>query len=169
MRRLAPLMLVLALSAPRAARAEGGNFGLGLIIGSPTGLSLKYYMSRGHALDAAVGLTTIGSDGIHVHVDYLWHPFVLASEGSFDLAMYVGIGGRVLDHDRGRGHDDDFHIGPRAPLGLVFDFLKSGVPLDVFVEVALVLDFILDDDNDGDDHDGIDLDLNAGIGARYYF
>jgi hypothetical protein len=172
MRRVAVLTVLLGtltvVAAPRSARAEGGNFGLGLIIGSPTGLSLKYYLSKGHAFDAAVGLTTIGADGLHVHADYLWHPFILASEGSFDLAFYVGIGGRLLDHDRGRGHEDDFHLGARGPVGLVFDFLKSGVPLDVFVEVALIVDFIFDNDK-GDDHDGVDLDLNAGIGARYYF
>jgi hypothetical protein len=168
MRPFVLIAFLLASSAPRAARAEGGNFGLGLIIGSPTGVSLKYYISKGHAIDAAVGLTTIGNDGLHIHADYLWHPWVLASEGSFDLAAYLGLGGRVLDHDRGRGRDDDFHLGVRGPVGLVFDFLKSGVPLDVFVEVALVLDFVINDD-DGDDHDNVDLDLNAGIGARYYF
>jgi hypothetical protein len=163
------LALGLGVGAPRLARADAGNFGLGLIVGSPTGLSAKLYLaSRGHAIDAAVGLTTIGADGLHVHADYLWHPFILARESSFDLAAYVGIGGRVLDHDRGHGHDDDFHIGPRAPIGVVFDFLRGDVPLDVFAEVALVLDFVLNDDDD-EGHDGVDLDLNAGVGARYYF
>jgi hypothetical protein len=168
MRPLVLIAFLLALSAPRPARAEGGNFGLGLIIGSPTGVSLKYYFSKGHAVDGAIGLTTIGNNGLQVHADYLWHPWVLAAEPSFDLAVYLGIGARLLDHDRGRGRDDDFHIGARGPVGLVFDFLKSGVPLDVFVEVALVLDFVIGGD-DGDDHDSVDLDLNAGIGARYYF
>jgi hypothetical protein len=165
------VVVVGTLSASREARAQGGNFGLGIIIGSPTGLSAKYYLSegKGHAIDAALGLATLGNHGIHVHVDYLWHPLVLAREESFDLAMYVGLGGRLLDHDRGRDFDDHFHVGARAPLGLVFDFLRGGVPIDVFVEVALVLDFILDDDNGRGDEDSIDLDLNAGIGARYYF
>jgi hypothetical protein len=164
-------VLVAALSAPRLARAQGGNFGLGIIIGSPTGLSAKYYLTegKGHAIDAALGLATLGNHGIHIHVDYLWHPLVLAREESFDLAMYVGLGGRLLDHDRGRNSDDHFHVGLRGPVGLVFDFLRGGVPIDVFVEVALVLDFVLDDDNGRGDEDEIDLDLNAGIGARYYF
>jgi hypothetical protein len=55
-------------------------------------------------------------------------------------------------------------LGVRAPLGIAFDF--NNVPLDAFVELALVIDFLVDDYYGGDDVDG---DLNAAIGLRYWF
>ena len=167
--------LALGLAAlavrPPAARAEAGNFGLGLIIGSPTGLSVKYYLDRRNAIDAAVGVAVLGSHGIHAHADYLWHPWVLTREPSFDLAFYFGLGGRVLEHNR-KDVDDHFHLGARAPAGLVFDFAKGNVPIDVFVEGALILDFIMDDEAGrarGDEGGTIDLDFNVSLGVRYYF
>ena len=164
----AAVVLVLT-AAPRAARAEGGPFGMGLIIGSPTGLSLKYYLGEGdQAIDGAVGFAFIGNGGIQVHADYLWHPVVLTRDPAVTMPLHSGLGARSIDPDRGRDADDDFHIGIRGPVGLSFDFTE--IPLDVFVEIALIVDFHGDHKiNDNDDSDHVDLDLNAGVGARYYF
>ena len=175
MRRLTcSFILVLAVGAalaatPRRAHADGGPFGLGLIIGSPTGVSAKYYLGGGdQAIDAAVGFAFIGNGGIQLHADYLWHPIMLTQDTSFSLPMHVGIGARVIDHDRGNDADDDFHLGIRGPIGITFDF--NEIPLDVFVEIALILDFHGDHKiRDNEDSDFVDLDLNAGIGVRYYF
>ena len=156
---------LLAAAAPRRARAEGGPFGLGLIIGSPTGLSMKYYLGEsGHAIDAAVGFAFVSSSGIHVHADYLWHPLVLTSDPAFKLPLHVGVGARILDHDRGRDGNDDLHVALRVPVGVTFDFTQ--IPLDVFLEVALLVDF---HGEEGKDNDNLGLDLNAGVGVRYYF
>jgi len=159
----------LGAAAPRAARADGGPFGMGLIVGSPTGLSLKYYLGGGdQAIDAAIGFAFINAGGIHVHADYLWHPVMLTRDAAFSLPLHVGIGARVLDHDRGRDADNDFHVGIRGPIGITFDFTE--IPLDVFAEIALILDFHGEHRlNSNDDSDHFDLDLNAGIGVRYYF
>jgi hypothetical protein len=163
---LGAVVVVLGLSAaPRAARADGGPFGVGLIIGSPTGVSMKYYLGgSGQAIAAALGGAFAGDSGIHVHADYLWHPVMLTQDDAFNLPLHVGVGVRLLDHDRGKNDNDDFHVGVRAPVGLTFDF--TSVPLDVFLEVALILDFQSDDNHDGDT---FGLDLNAGVGVRYYF
>jgi hypothetical protein len=156
---------LLSAAAPRRARAEGGPFGLGLIVGSPTGISVKYYLGEsGQAIDGAVGWAFVSSNGIQVHADYLWHPLVLTSDPSFTLPLHVGVGVRVLDHDRGREGDDNLHVALRAPVGITFDFTE--IPLDVFLEVALLLDF---HGAEGQDENHIGLDLNAGVGVRYYF
>lgn len=150
---------------PGLARGESGAFGLGLIIGSPTGLSAKYYLNERNSIDAALGGAFVGSHGIHIHADYLWLPAVLAREASFDLGLYLGVGGRMLSHNR-KDRDDDLHVGVRAPVGIVFDFGAGNVPIDVFAEIAVVLDLLILDE--GDDDHGV-ADLNAGIGVRYYF
>jgi hypothetical protein len=163
---VAVLAVTLVVLAPhRRARAEGGPFGLGIIVGSPTGLSMKYYLGdSGQAIDGAIGFAFVHSEGIHVHADYLWHPIMLTQDAAFSLPLHVGVGLRVLDHDNGRYEDDTIHVGIRGPVGITFDFTQ--VPIDVFLEIALILDFHEDEYRDDDN---VDLDLNAGLGIRYYF
>jgi len=150
-------LVTVFLLAAGPARADGGPFGLGLILGSPTGISGKLYFNKANAIDFAVGEAFANERGFHVHVDYLWHPVMLTQDEAFYLPLYLGIGGRILDRDTHAG--SDLHVGVRAPLGVLFDFKR--VPLDVFLEVALVVDLIKDDSDI--------VDLNAGVGVRYYF
>jgi hypothetical protein len=161
-----PLVIALAALAlaPGAAiaddrGAEKGVFGLGLIVGEPTGVSAKYYLADDTAIDAAIGGAFIGR-GVQVHADFLWHPWLLERTASFVLPLYVGIGARVLKRDAGGGEADHTRIGLRAPVGILFDFTR--VPLDVFVEISGVFDYRTRGDAFG-------LDLNFGAGVRYYF
>jgi hypothetical protein len=157
-RRLAVVSIILLALTAAEARAQGGPFGLGLIIGSPTGLSGKLYLDRRNAIDFALGAAFLSSRGLHAHVDYLWHPVMLTEDAAFFMPLYFGVGARLLDHDHG-ADDDDVHLGARVPVGILFDFRT--VPLDVFLEIALIVDLV----TDHDDH----IDLNAALGARYYF
>jgi hypothetical protein len=158
MRRAILALLLLCLVAAGTARAEGGPFGLGLIVGSPTGLSGKVYFNKANALDFAVGEALASERGFHVHVDYLWHPVMLTQDEAFFLPLYLGLGGRILSRDSHEG--SNLHFGVRAPVGILFDFKR--VPIDVFLELALVVDLVHEHDDDV-------LDLNAGAGIRYYF
>ena len=149
------------------------TFGLGIMLGSPTGLSGKYFTGPATAIDFGVGGIGCcrGRSGIHLHADFLWHPISLVSDPAFELPFYVGVGGRFFNYEW--RHNDHYHdgsaVGLRVPFGLAFDF--NNVPLDIFVELALVFDFIVDnDDFDDDFHDGgLYVDLDGAIGARYYF
>jgi hypothetical protein len=178
LRRLASLAVVAtslslasqAAARPRPVRAESfsanKSFGLGLMLGAPTGLSGKYYLGADTALDFGVGF--IGryrySNALHLHADFLWHPVVLASTPPFLLPLYFGVGGRLLQHDENRDRDYDYdngtHVGVRAPIGIAMDFNR--VPLDVFFELALVLDLIVDDGHGY-------FELDGSVGVRYYF
>jgi len=149
---------VVFFAAAPAARAGGGPFGLGLIIGSPTGISGKVYFNKMNALDFGVGAAFVNERGFHLHVDYLWHPVMLTQDEAFYLPLYLGVGGRLLQHEQDAGSDT--HLGVRAPIGILFDFKR--VPLDVFLELALVVDIIRASDTDV-------VDINAGVGVRYYF
>lgn len=139
------------------------TFGLGIMLGAPSGLSGKYFVSPSHAIDFGIGAVRYyrRRDGLHLHADYLWHPVSLASTRPFELPLYFGIGGRAFDFDDNEFDDDGFALGVRAPLGVAFDF--NNVPLDVFFELALVVDFLFDY------RDEIFADLNGAIGVRYYF
>ena len=169
--RFAVSALVVALccaagAGTARAQADGvekGVFGAGIIVGEPTGLSVKLYLDNDMAIDGAVGSAFIGG-GLHVHGDVLWHPWVLENRDTFVLPAYWGVGLRALNHGGGDGGDSDFHVGLRAVVGIVFDFKE--IPIDVFGEVAGVGDIILGSE---DDHGGVGLGINAGLGARYYF
>ncbi|HYU16458.1 MAG TPA: hypothetical protein VEL05_10310 [Candidatus Acidoferrum sp.] len=148
------------MAAPASAQpAAKGVLGAGLIVGEPTGVSGKYYLGDDTAVDLAIGGAIVGR-GIQVHADYLWHPWVLEQKDSFALPVFVGVGGMILNHHGSGAEDDHVRLGVRGPAGILFDFTR--VPLDVFAEIALVLDFRTKGD-------AVGLDINAGIGARYYF
>jgi hypothetical protein len=142
---------------PRAA--DKGTFGIGIILGEPTGISAKLYLQDDQAIQAAVGFAFIG-DGLHAHADYVFHPIILQSRDSFVLPLYAGPGVRVINYEKGRGNHV-FTLGLRGVVGLLFDF--KTVPLDAFVEVAGVVEFGFSDG------EGFGLALNAAAGARYYF
>ena len=157
------LFVILAASPALAdddeGRAEKGTFGAGLIIGEPTGICARLYLNDDQALQAAAGFAFVGG-GIHMHLDYVFHPLILQTRDSFVLLAYLGPGVRLIQYRDGR--DKDFvALGVRGVGGLLFDFKDN--PLDAFVEVAGVLEFGFDDD------EGFGPALNAAAGVRYYF
>jgi len=135
-------------SGPQLSRPTG----LGMIIGEPTGVSFKHWLSRKTAFDAGFAWSFAGrGEELHIHADYLWHmPLRSADPVVRRTNFYVGIGGRVR-------FENDSRVGARVPLGLVH-FIKD-TPLDVFIEVAPIMDLAPE----------TDLSANGGIGLRYFF
>ncbi|HWM88066.1 MAG TPA: hypothetical protein VNO33_19570 [Kofleriaceae bacterium] len=163
-------MALLTGRAEARPRPSGGTpfsanktFGFGIVLGEPIGLTAKYYLSDSTALDFAFGEYDRfrDDDDLGVHMDFLWHPLTLATADPFVIPLYFGIGGRVVgDDDDGPGDDDDVRVGVRVPVGVALDFNR--VPLDIFFELAILIDFIADEDDD-------DVDLDPAVGVRYYF
>ncbi len=154
-------ILLLSQSA-RAEPVEKGTFGIGLVIGEPTGIAAKLYLDDDQAVQGAVGAAFIGG-GLLVQADYLWHPWILEDRDGFTLPVYLGPGVRVIDYRDGR-ETDLFAVGVRGVIGILFDFKE--VPLDVFLEVAGIVEWQL---GSIDEERGLAPGVGAGIGARYYF
>lgn len=162
----ASLLLCLAIhAAPNTASAQsvshgGGDFGLGLIIGDPTGINGKYFLSPEMAIDGSIGLGFIGHRHVQLNMDFLWH-FGVQRWSAVGLDLYVGVGPMLgfYDHDdrRNNNRDDELWLGARAPFGASLSFNRA--PFDIFVELALGLWVV---------HD-VDADLDAAIGARFWF
>ena len=147
------------------------TFGLGLELGTPSGLNGKYFLSPDNALNFGLGYVYrhyYACDGLHLYLDYLWHPFVLTSADAFELPFYVGVGGRFWNFDYGCDRNDRNCVydasafGVRIPLGLSFDFNR--VPLDIFVQLTPTFDFYRGY-RDRDFYLGFDF----SIGARFWF
>jgi hypothetical protein len=138
------------------------TFGLGLMLGAPSGLTGKYFLNSREALDFGFGGMRYyrNRSGFHAHADYLWHPLSLASAEPFEIPLYFGIGARVFDFDD-RFEDSNLAVGLRVPVGIALDF--NNVPLDIFLEFALVADVFVGY------RDSIGVDVNGALGIRYWF
>jgi hypothetical protein len=153
------LLLAFTVASGVAQTREG--FGVGFILGEPTGLSWKYGISRTNALDGAIGFAP--GDRFRIHVDYLWeaHPFTEPA-----LSLHYGLGGAIgfgqtwfVEH----GHHDgywvtrqDLGLALRVPFGI--DYAIPRAPVELFFELAPLL--ILAPDAGA----GVDV----GIGVRFY-
>lgn len=130
--------------------AQDKGFGLGIILGEPTGISGKYWLSTNSAIDGAAAWN-FGSGGyLHLHADYLLHNYDLIKVKEGRLPLYYGIGGRI-------GFGDKTVLGLRGVVGLAYQF--SGAPVDAFLEIAPLMDLV----------PGTSFHVQGGIGARFYF
>ncbi|MDO9262709.1 MAG: DUF3996 domain-containing protein [Desulfosalsimonadaceae bacterium] len=151
------------LMAVSGASAEDG-FGVGVILGEPTGISVKKWISQDRAIDGAAAWSLSDDESFQIHADYLIHKFDILkiNKASGRLPVYFGVGARVKfededDHWRGHDDDDDVLVGVRVPFGISYILAKE--PVDFFAEIVPILDVAPD----------TDFDLNAAIGARFYF
>jgi hypothetical protein len=157
------LVIVALLVAAPASKARA-EVGIGAFIGEPTGLDLKLGLSPRSALDLVFGFYSHWNDrdgiddGTYAHVTYLVTPLV-TSGNSVIVPLRLGIGGAVFD-DRGR-YDGDLHIAARFPLEVALVFRNS--PIEIYGEIALKMTIV----DQGADHPFLDLD--GGIGIRFYF
>ncbi|MCC5927318.1 MAG: hypothetical protein JJU41_12240 [Bacteroidetes bacterium] len=147
-----PLITIFALAlSPQAnAQTNGGDFGLGVILGEPTGISAKLYTGNGRALDFGAAWSFGNNASMHLHADYLIHRFDLISVDSGQLPLYYGIGARVRMADNAQA-------GVRIPIGLSYYFPND--PLEIFFEIVPILDLAPKTSFSG----------NGGFGIRYYF
>jgi hypothetical protein len=143
--------------------AQKHNFGLGVIVGEPTGLSAKLWTSQTNAFDFGLGWSVGGDrigrnighyDGgsrVHFHMDYLWHSFGVIRSAE-RVQLYYGLGGRFNN-----GGDYESSLALRAAFGAAW--VPSEIPIDVFLELVPSFQFA----------PSTGFGLDAGIGARYYF
>ena len=152
------LLILIANSNAHALDNLSERFGLGLILGEPTGVSMKYWLNKDEAIDGALAWTLSDNDSFQLHGDYLFHDYQLSNSDQWPV--YYGVGALLrFKHDEGRHHDDNETIfGLRVPIGMSYLFEKD-TPFEFFFEVAPILEVAPD----------IDLDVNASIGIRFYF
>lgn len=130
--------------------SQSRGFGLGIVLGEPTGLSAKLWTTSSNAFDFAAAWSFKGDGHLLLQADYVWHSFDLIRVSSGRLPLYYGIGGRVI-------LADDPLLGIRIPLGLNYQF--DSAPIDIFAEIVPILDLV----------PSTDFDLGGGIGVRFWF
>ena len=144
------LFLFITFFVSNSTSAQDKNIGLGIIVGEPTGVSIKYWTSSTTAFDGALAWSFIDGGAFHIHADYIFHNLNLIRISGTKIPFYYGIGGRIKTANKTQ-------IGVRVPLGLIYMF--NNAPVDIFFEVVPILDLA----------PKTDFRINAAIGARYFF
>jgi hypothetical protein len=144
------LCAIFSLSAPAFA---GTGTGVGVMVGSPNGITARQWIDDAQSVDAAAGWSLIDSH-FQVNANYLWsQPEALQlGDRLFDAFFGLGLSLRTKS-----GAGDEVVFGPRLPAGLSYEFANPDVEL--FTQVALNVGLV----------PSSDLYLDANIGLRFYF
>jgi hypothetical protein len=107
------------------------GLGLGVMLGEPSGLSAKYWMSGKNAIAGGLAWSLGNSDSnsgyLHLHADYLIHNNNLINISGTTLPFYYGLGAGI-------GLANDFYLGARIPVGVGYWF--AGKKFDAFLELV---------------------------------
>jgi hypothetical protein len=128
---ISALLLILALPASAESPKK---LGIGLVLGAPTGFSLKYWEGSRIAYQGSLG--TMFGGGLTLGVDYLVHervfrnPLVPFYYGGGVFLGDAGFGSPSYSHSR-------FALGVRAAFGV--DYLVRDYPFDIAVELGPAL------------------------------
>ncbi len=144
------IIFILLLSALPGVQAQHKTFGIGAILGEPTGVSAKLWLGDVMAIDFAAAWSFVKEPAFQIHSDYLFHLMELINVSKGKLPFYFGVGGRIK-------FEEDMRVSVRIPVGLAYMF--ANVPLDVFAEVVPMIDLI----------PATGFDISGGIGIRYFF
>ena len=140
------LMLVIIISF--STTYGQGKFGLGIILGEPTGISAKVWMTGTTAVDGAIAWSFANESALHFHADFLIHNFSVFSKV---VPLYYGIGVRI------KFREDDTRIGIRIPVGIAYDIPSTQI--DLFLEIVPLLNL----------NPSTSFTLNGAVGGRFYF
>lgn len=152
MKKLFIVLSLLFIIYTSSTTAQDKGFGLGIMVGEPTGFSAKYWTGSENAFDFGMAYSFVQKfTAISIHADYLYHAFnVIKSD--YRLPVYYGFGARIRFVN-----NSDNALGARGVVGIAW--LNDKFPIDIFFEVVPVFNLI----------PSTSLNLDIALGARYYF
>jgi len=149
MKEKAIFICIILLMFNSITLARSGIKGLGIVLGKPIGVSVKYWISEKRAIDGALAYSFEDDNYIHIHINYLWHLGAIMDLEVDNILFYYGVGPSLKFGKKSL-------VGARVPLGLEMLLGKKG---GIFLELVPVL--LLTPKTD--------IDIHGGIGGRFYF
>lgn len=153
----------------RGASPMGKPFGLGIELGAPTSLTLKYMLTPDQGLVVGLGAYAgflFAPTTVSAYVDYLWHPHTLVRTPPFRLTWYVGGGlWTILGTGGNLTQVPGTYLylgGPvglaaRVPIGL--NLALNELPIEFYLQATPAL-LVLP---------GVGLSIGSSLGFRFYF
>jgi hypothetical protein len=140
------LFILLAVLIANTGLSQGHGLGLGLMIGEPTGISCKGWVTNSGAIQLGVGYPSLSSrGGTAVSAEYLWHSHIFRSHEYFPL--FYGLGG-IFGSDL---------MGARGVLGIAWWPRRSSI--DIFLQLVPTIYF----------EPASHFEFEFGFGVRYFF
>ena len=160
------LSVLISLLTAISAFSQGPrnkDFGFGIILGDPTGLTAKIWMNNENALALSLGNSYFGS--FRITGDYLWHfssfntPVVKLYAGP-GIAIGVGEGGGWI-YRKGDKYwwvrdDNGLGLGVRGIFGI--NIIPRNTPLEFFGEIGVLVGVV----------PGFGATGEGAIGIRFY-
>jgi hypothetical protein len=158
-------------SAGASSTPGGKQFGVGIQMGYPTALTLKYMLQPDQGLVGGIGAFSgfaYDRGSFTLFVDYVWHPHMLTSSEAFALTWYIGGGGQLIVHNNNRFvtgsypvlayyYAAPFWLAARMPIGA--NIALTQAPIEIYVEaIPGILVF-----------PGLSFGIGASLGGRFYF
>jgi hypothetical protein len=132
------------------------EFGVGAVIGSPTGISAHARVDDHHLLQGALAYSFSRYPGLHISADYVWDNVYEFDIKTTNWDVYYGLGGRVIAVQGGNDKGSTA-LGVRGPIGAIHTLRDPHIL--VFGEIAPVLNLAPNSD----------VEFDLGIGCRIIF
>ena len=145
------ILILCAVFLSINAFTQKGDFGMGIILGNPTSVSVKLWTGKVTAIDASLGYRYGSANHLYLNTDFLFHLWAIEKEEG-TIKVYLGAGA-------GLGFVSDLSFSIRAPGGAAL-FLDN-IPLELFAELVPTLQVF----GEGN----IRLRMEGYLGARWYF
>ena len=148
-RTLIFMTLAIALvltSASSFAAVDRNEFGLGFVIGEPTGLNAQFFWNKNTAVDFTAAWSM--GDWMMLAGDYQIYNYI--GDAPREWRWYYGLGAFLKFPE-----DEDLKLGFRVPLGVKYHFPYSII--DIWAEIAPGIELI--DDTNAILHGGLGLTL----------
>jgi hypothetical protein len=154
-------VIVLTLAVPAFVSAQQGDYGVGIVVGFPTGITGAAVLSPTSVFTVHAGWSFKEKHNFHAVGTYQFmFPYAIRTEQGEalkDVVPYIGVGGRLLlEKEREEeGGDTKVHIGVRIGGGVEYFVSRFGFFLELFPVVDIAPD--------------TKMDVEGGVGARIYF
>lgn len=159
------VLIILLISAPESQSfsPKGKKLGIGVMLGEPTGFTLKMWTQKDIAFAFSVGNSYLGR--LRIGMDYLWHFNAFNSNivnlyAGPGVAVGIGESGGWWYRDKNKvwyQENDNLGLGARGVLGM--NIVPRNSPLEIFGEFGLMIGIL----------PGTYTNFEGSVGIRFYF
>ena len=157
------LVTMTAAIMAQTASAADSNFGLGLVLGDPSGISARIAAGSNNSINVILGYDVNQNDNryyrdnccrdggvLYMGADYVWYNYNLIHVSSGRLPLYFGPGVNFVISNYSS-------VGIRGVVGLEYQFANA--PFDLFFELAPGVNIV----------PNTEVGVDAGFGGRFFF
>ncbi|NET35490.1 MAG: hypothetical protein F6K19_26275 [Cyanothece sp. SIO1E1] len=147
-----PLVIFLLFTISSQAQSVGDNWGIGIQLGQPAGISIKKYNSSGMSADILLAWDL--DDFFFVNLHGVWEKDVSGANG-LHFVYGPGVFAGFRERNRNRDDDDELFLGISGTFGLSYYIDQFEIYLRLTPRLAVI--------------ESTDGDVGGGIGFRFFF